>query len=244
MKHFMGTAYGDSDSFYEGNPASPLQGGGQGSPTTPPMWISMTMVVLSIPSSHEPGVQLVSAISNILVAFSAIMYVDDTDLFTLAKPDESDVQLCLRTQKLADKWIDGLYATGAVLRPEKCWWLFIAFAWEGSKWRYQEPHESAFQLLVPDVNGELQKVQRIRHDTQKRTLGVRMSGNGTMTSVSKDENEKGEHYYLKDASQKWANSISSSYLNRRISSLALRSTISKTWTYPLAATKFTKKQCD
>lgn len=103
MKHFIRTAYGDSDSFYEGNPASPLQGGGQGSPATPPMWIAMTMVVLSIPSSHEPGVQLVSAISNILVAFSAIMYVDDTDLFTLAKPDESDVQLCLRTQKLADK---------------------------------------------------------------------------------------------------------------------------------------------
>jgi len=244
MKHFIRTAYGDSDSFYGGNPELPLQGGGQGSPAAPPMWIAMTVVLLHIASSHEAGVQLVSAISNILVAFSAIMYVDDTDLFTIAKPNESDTQLCLRTQMLADKWIDGLYATGAVLRPEKCWWLFIAFAWEGSKWRYQEPDESDFQLLVPDVKGDLQVVKRIRHDTQKRTLGVRMSGNGSMISASNDNNEKGEYDYLKGASIQWASSITNSYLNRGLSSLALKSTISKTWTYPLAATKLTKKQCD
>ena len=133
MRHFIRTAYGDSDQHYGGNPESPLQGGGQGSPAAPPMWIALTVVLLRIAASHEPGVTLVSAISHMIVAFSAIMYVDDTDLFTIAKPHETNQELCHRTQCLANKWIDGLYATGAVLRPEKCWWLLIAFVWECSK---------------------------------------------------------------------------------------------------------------
>ena len=242
MKHFIRTAYGDSDKHYGGDPNSPLQGGGQGSPAAPPMWLAMTVVLLRIASHHEPGFTLTSSISNLLVAFSAIMYVDDTDLFTMAKQDETNQQLCDRTQKLADKWIDGLYATGAVLRPEKCWWLFIAFVWEGSKWRYMNSDEEDHDLIVPDVNGMLQSVKRINFDTQKRTLGVRMAGNGCMTS--KTDKELGEFEYLRDCSTNWAESISKSYLTRNLSSMALRTTIAKTWTYPLAATKFTKKQCE
>ena len=242
MRHFIRTAYGDSDCHYGGDPSSPLQGGGQGSPAAPPMWVAMTVLLVKIACDYEPGFALVSAISQLLVAFSAIMYVDDTDLFTLAKPAETDDQLCSRTQFLANRWIDGLYATGAVLRPEKCWWCFIAFVWEGSKWRYRELNESSYELVVPDVHGELHPVKRINHDTQKRTLGVRMAGNGAMISVIEDED--GEYEYLHKASTRWADSISSSYLDKNLSSMALRTTISKTWLYPLAATKFTRKQCD
>ena len=198
MRHFIRTAYGDSDCHYGGDPSSPLQGGGQGSPAAPPMWVAMKVLLVKIACDYEPGFVLVAAILQLLVAFSAIMYVDDIDPFTLAKAAETDDQLCARAQFLANRWIDGLYATGAVLRPEKCWWCFIAFVWEGSKWRYRELNESSYELFVPDVHGDLHPVKRINHDTQKRTLGVRMAENGAMISVLEDED--GEFEYLHKAS--------------------------------------------
>ena len=154
-----------------------MQGRWQGSPAAPPMWVAMTVLLLRIACQHDHGFQLVSAISHLFVAFSAIMYVDDTDLFTMTKHNETDTQLCRRTQHLADRWIDGLYATGAVLRPGKRWWLFISLIWEGSKWRYREKDELDFELLVPDVHGVMHPVRQINHDSQNRTLGVRMAGN-------------------------------------------------------------------
>lgn len=84
MRHFIRTAYDDSDCHYDGDPLSPLQGGDQGSPAAPPMWVAMTVLLVKIACEYEPGFALMSAISHMLVAFSAIMYVDDTDLFNYA----------------------------------------------------------------------------------------------------------------------------------------------------------------
>ena len=94
MKHFIRSAYGDSTFHYTGDPDAPLQGGGerQGNPASPPIWTAFTIVILSLLSRYEAGVQVVSAISLSILAFTAILYVDDTDLFIMGKSYRAPVQ--------------------------------------------------------------------------------------------------------------------------------------------------------
>ena len=55
MRHYIRTAYGDSEKFYGGDVHNPLQGGGQGNPAAPPMWTALTIVFLRILNSLVPG---------------------------------------------------------------------------------------------------------------------------------------------------------------------------------------------
>ena len=40
-RHHTRTAYGDSDSYHADTPEEPLQGGGQGNPAAPLMWVAI-----------------------------------------------------------------------------------------------------------------------------------------------------------------------------------------------------------
>ena len=68
-----------------------------------------------------------------------------------------------------------------------------------------------------------------------RTLGVRLSADGKMTS---------EYEYLLEQSVMWATKIKKAYLYRSEACLALVTTISKTWKYPLQCTTFSLQECE
>ena len=235
MRHYIRTAYGDSETFYGGDPDRPLQGGGQGSPAAPPMWIALTIIVLRMLSTYEPGVTVLSAISTAILTFSAILYVDDTDLFVLQKEDETVEEMLQRAQTLTSRWVEAMWATGAALRPEKCWWCLVDFTWEGSRWRYQFYDETDAILQVRDDDGIYQQIKRVDVREGNKGLGLRFSADGDMTM---------ELEYLKKASEQWAADIQNSFLDKKTSALALTSTIFGTWAYPSSATNFTRKQSE
>ena len=235
MRHYIRTAYGDSDNYYGGDPACPLQGGGQGSPAAPPMWIALTIIVLKMLSTYEPGVTVIFAISTAILTFSAILYVDDTDLFVLQKNDETVEEMLQRAQTLTSRWVEAMWATGAALRPEKCWWCLIDFVWEGSQWRYKYYDETDAILQVRDDDGMYQRIERVDVREGNKGLGLRFSADGDMTM---------ELRYLQKSSKKWAADIHNSFLDQKTSALALTSTIFGTWAYPSSATNFTRKQAE
>lgn len=108
MKHFVRTAYGDSKTHYSGDHQAPLQGGVQGNPASPPMWTAFTIVIISLLSSYGAGVAITSALSFTLICFTAILYVDDTDLFVMGKePNEPIENVFTRTQAFTEIW-DGV----------------------------------------------------------------------------------------------------------------------------------------
>lgn len=105
MRHFIRSVYGDSKTFYKGSPDDRLQGGGQWNPASPPMWTAFTIVILTILASCDAGVNIISAISLSAIAFTAILYVDDTDLFVLGKSNQEPVRNILRgAQNLMKIW--------------------------------------------------------------------------------------------------------------------------------------------
>ena len=51
MKHYVRTAHGDLDGYYTGTKTRTLQGGGQGNGAAGPMWIAISIVLISIMST-------------------------------------------------------------------------------------------------------------------------------------------------------------------------------------------------
>ena len=235
MRNYVRTAYGDSTHYYGGDMNDPLQGGGQGNPAAPPMWTALTITILKILSTYEPGITMMTSISLTLIVLSAIMYVDDTDMFIFAKPDEQVEEVLDRAQTLANRWTQALWATGGALRPEKCWWYLVDFKWVGSKWKYVTIEESNGRITVPNHEEVDTAVERVEFDKPMRTLGVRIAADGNMS---------GEKEYLIEKSREWSQQINKAYLYKSEALLALTSTISRTWLYPLQATTLSQNDCD
>ena len=234
MRHFIRTAYGDSDQFYGGNDKDLLQGGGQGNPAAPPMWTAISIVILKILATYEPGVIMVASISLVVTIVTAIMYVDDTDIFVMKKERENLESLIRRIQKILDIWTNALWATGGVLRPEKCWWMLIDFKWKGSEWRYITKDDKEVNIWVPDHKKVRTKVQQIDPHESKRTLGVVIAGDGNM---------EGQKQKLLETSIEWANKMEKAYLHKSEANLAINTTLARSWAYPVQATSLTFEDC-
>ena len=236
MQHHIRTAYGDSDSYYSGSTENPLQGGGQGNPASPPMWTAITIIIVRILAMYTPGVNIMSSISLLTIVFTAILYVDDTDLFIVGKSSsETPADVLKRAHEVVKIWDQSIWATGGVLRPEKCHWYFIAFSWLGSKWSYMSKAELDGEIKVNNQHLEEEVVKRHDPHTAECTLGVYVAVDGNMVEQKKQ---------LGLSTNSWVQQITSSFLFRSEILLALVTTISRTWMYPLQATTFSSDDCD
>jgi len=164
MRNYIRTGYGDSTHYYGFDINEPLQGGGQGNPAASPMRTALTITIFKILSMHEPGITIIASISLAITILSAIMYVDDTDIFVFSYLDESNESLLQRAQEMDNRWTGALWATGGVLRPEKLWWYLMDFKWIGSKWKYVSIGETNGDKQVPNHLGTKISVQRIEHN--------------------------------------------------------------------------------
>ena len=236
MKHFVRTAHGDSSEYYEGSKSRPLQGGGQGNGAAGPMWIAISIILLSIISTLPINATLTAALSLTTLTISAIMYVDDTDILITAKGNESVDDLNRNAQTIIRKWCRALWISGGCLRPKKCWWYVIDFHWRpNGTWRYKTKVETAGELLIPDENNIDQPIVQKDPSEGSEGLGVFLAPDG---------NDKAQFDELQKKISKWSQKISRGYLSRFAADLALRTTILRTVEYPIATTTFTMKQCE
>ena len=72
MKHYVRTAYGDSDLIYSGTLSRPPQGTIQGNGAASPIFMAIGCVILSFLESQTIGVSIVSSITLTLFSISAI----------------------------------------------------------------------------------------------------------------------------------------------------------------------------
>ena len=236
MRHHIRTAYGDSEAFYSGTEDDPLQGGGQGNPAAPPMWVAITIILVKILGMYSPGVHLSAPISAIAILFTAIMYVDDTDLFVIGTRPQEKVDVVLnRAKDLIEVWCQSIWATGGLLRPDKCYYYLIGFKWTGSKWSYLTREDFECRVAIKNQEGEEVVIKRHNPDVAEETLGVHVAVDG---NLGKQKTK------LTDATRTWTHKIVMSGLFRHEAVLALITTLSRTWQYPLQATTFSPQDCE
>ena len=234
MKHYIRTAYGDSEWAYGGDENKPLQGAIQGNGAASPMFVAISCVILAYLESAIKGIYVMTAISLTIYSLTAIMYVDDTDILIAAtNRDDGADQIQIKSQKAATAYQDGVKQTGGNVRPEKCRWYLISFTWRAGKWSYQK--ESEHQITLEDENGNTQIVTRLQTDQGFKGLGIITAPDGNWNDHVK--------YIINEKIKPWNQSIQSSYLQRQDVYRAAFTSIFKTIDYTLPATSMSTSQC-
>jgi hypothetical protein len=157
MKFFLRTGFGDSKRSFGGTSSSPYGGLGQGNGAAPPAFTAVSTLLLMSFIGMGHGNTFKSAISGFCFSIAAIMYVDDTDLLTWARTTcMSDEEFLHQVQKAVTDWSMLVIATGGALRPEKCFWYWIAYRFCNGVPYYRSLKElPKTPLLVPVRDGSL-----------------------------------------------------------------------------------------
>jgi len=130
MKFFLRTAYGDSKDFNELSIEIKMQGLGQGNGASPAGWCAISIMILRAHGAKGHGAQFIASMFQVRWSLLAILYIDDTDLLHLnMEGDESVQEVHLALQQSIENWGKLLIATGSSLKPDKCFFHLLDFAW-------------------------------------------------------------------------------------------------------------------
>ncbi len=186
------------------------QGLGQGNGASPAGWCVSSIVILRAHGAKGHGAHFIAPMSLVCRSLSAILYVDDTGLLHInMDAEESIVEVHAAIQRAIVNWGRLLIATGGTLKPEKCFYHLIDFAWtQKGGWQYIAHHEEeGAALFVPLPDGKMAPISHLAVDNAQKTLGVTMCPSG---------NSAGSLNQMKDKAKKWFDSVTAGRLHRRM----------------------------
>ena len=236
MKHFVRTAYGDSDRYYIGKKEMPFQGAIQGNGAASPLFVAISCLILAYLEKCVTGVEVITAITMTLITITAIMYVDDTDILIAAKEGEGVKSIVKKAKMAAKAYMHAVHQTGGALRPHKCNWYLITIKWTGGKWRYGKTNEDVATLRLKNTDGKKEIVKRKEAHEGLKGLGVVVSPDGSWEDQMKE--------LLEEKIIPWNNSIKTSYLYKHDVYRSAFESIFKSVEYILPATSFNERQCN
>ena len=235
MKHFLRTAYGDSDIFYGNNQRQPLQGAIQGNGAAAQIFVAISCIMIKFLETQCDGFTILTSISLTALTFIVVMYVDDADIMVSARDcNESILSLISRTQTAIDTWRKGAEQTGAALRPNKCKWFLVAFKWKDNRAAFHNSTTAPGQLYQQDTDGNTHLVERLEVHHSAKGLGVLFNPIGCW---------KAQFEETKAKVHVWCNNIRTSSLNSHEVYMATNTGVLRTISYVLPVTSFNKKQC-
>jgi hypothetical protein len=165
---------------------------------------------------------------------AGFLFVDDTDLITVAKDKlESPEQVTTRMQAAVVAWHGGLRASGGALKPEKCSWCLVSFFWDNGQWFYTSPTSQLGILTIPVPNGD--PIIVTRHDVSDaiKVVSVTQALDGNMAA---------QVTVLQTKAELWGKQISEGWVPRHLAQIAIDSMIWPSLRYPLPACNLTEQQ--
>jgi hypothetical protein len=200
MKFFLQTAYGDTKTFAGSSIKIKTQGLGQGKGASPAGWCVISIVILRAHGTKGHGVHFMAPMSLVRRSLSAILYVDDTDLLHInMDAEESIVDVHAAIQRAIENWGRLLIATGGTLKPDKCFYHLIDFAWtQKGGWQYIAHHEDECTALFVPLPGTMAPISHLAVDNAQKTLGVTTCPSGNST---------GSLHQMKRKAKKWVDSL-------------------------------------
>jgi hypothetical protein len=209
-KFFLCTAYMDSKVFAGLLIEIKTQGSGQGNGASPAGWCVISIMILRAHGAKGHGAQFIAPMSQVRRSFLAILYVHDMDLLHLnMEGDESVQEVHMALQWSIENWGKLLIATGGMLKPDKCFFHLLDFAWTKSGgWQYIVHHDDdAEAITVPMPDGTMAPIAHKAVDDAQKTLGVVTCPSG---------NSMGSLQQMKEKTQKWLDSFTAGRLHRRM----------------------------
>ncbi|CAJ1966523.1 unnamed protein product [Cylindrotheca closterium] len=236
--HRVRTGFGDSKRSFRPPSAVPFQGCGQGNGAGPPIWISVSSVLITMMEAMGYGFECLSALESQLVTAQCFCFVDNTDVIEAGDTvHHSGEDICASVQAAATLWSGGIRATGGAINPEKSFWWLIDFEWDAcnGQWRFRRKCSAApeFDLKIPGLYGDIEPLCCLEPDDSERTLGV---------MLSPLENHKAQEAQLVSKAKAWAEQLLPHLLHKYDVLPLIRTTIMKKLEYPMALTTLNAQQ--
>jgi hypothetical protein len=180
MKFFLCTAYGDSKDFAGSSIEIKTQGLGQGNGASPAGWCVISIMILRAHGAKGHGAQFIAPMSQLRRSLLAILHVNDTDLLHLnMEKDELVQEVHVALQRSIENWGKLLVATGGSLKPDKCFFHLLDFAWtKKGGWQYLAHHKDETAVRVPMPDSTVAPITHRAVDDAQKTLGVVMCPSG------------------------------------------------------------------
>ena len=198
MRFFLRTGFGESKQSYGGTHEERLAGYGQGNAASGPGFTALSALIVNAYLRNGYGAQIYSSYYKRLLILAAIMYVDDTDLIHWSStPSCNPEKLIAAAQTATYAWGGLAIATGAAMKPEKCYAYFLLYWYDKGRAKMRTigtlPTPTALitmpdgssapsHLRVPLPDGSSAPIPTLRNNNTSLMLGVHWSptsGGGT-----------------------------------------------------------------
>ncbi|CAJ1946857.1 unnamed protein product [Cylindrotheca closterium] len=107
--HRVWTGFGDSEESFYPPSIVPFQGCGQGNGAGPPIWVSVSSIIIQMMTAMGFGFECLTAIDSQLITAQCFCFVDDTDVIKAGKSvEQSGEDICHSVQQAASTWAGGI----------------------------------------------------------------------------------------------------------------------------------------
>jgi hypothetical protein len=114
---------------------------GQGNGVPPPGFLAVCTLMINVYRNLGHGVTFIGAWAWDAFILSAVLYVDDSDLFHMAVGMPLDEQILQLVQSATNNWTGLVHATGGSLKPQKCFWYMLGWVWKKGEARLKTLYE-------------------------------------------------------------------------------------------------------
>ncbi len=145
----------------------------------------ISIVILWAHGAKGHGAQFITPMSLVQCSLLAILYINDTDLLHINMDAEELIdEVHTAIQSAIANWGRLLIATGRSLKPEKCFYHLVDFAWtRKGGWQYIAHHEDEGAVVfVPLPDGTMAPISHLAADDAQKTLGVVTCPSGNSAS--------------------------------------------------------------
>ena len=195
------TGYGVSEHLESPSAKWPVFGVGQGSGAAPCAWLIVSVILFSVLRQTSQGMDFMDPTGSVRHARTTDGFVDD------ATSGESDAhldrpmgpsQLTTRIQQTAQSWERLLHTSGGALQFQKCFYYAIMWNWKHGIPCMIDVTEKKYRVSIAESEtGKQTAIQQRLHNQSHKTLGVRLTPNGSFHDEFKHLRAKAEEFKLK-----------------------------------------------
>jgi hypothetical protein len=122
MTCYLKTAFGQSKISFGGTALDPSMVLGQGNGAAPPGFLAVCTLMINVYCNLGHGVMFIGTWAWDAFTLSAVLYVDNSDLFNMAIGMPLDEEFLQLVQSETNDWAGLVHVTGGSLKPQKCFW--------------------------------------------------------------------------------------------------------------------------
>jgi ribonuclease HI len=230
-EYHITTGHGTSVDSYSNKDNIKLHGPGQGSRAGPAIWLIISTALLAAYKQKATVLTLSNPDGTTTVSRHTDCFVDDTTIFCNSEPAALKTEL----QQNAQQWESILYSSGGALELSKCFYYIIDWSFDENGHPYLKDLTPLPLTIINSASGLRQIIQEKATSESHRTLGVRLTPNGTWQD---------EINYLQNKADKIAFRIQKAKCTRNDARILERCVYRPSLTYSLEVTNLSRKECD